>query len=111
MSHLGSMSFCDDLEDLGYTVGAAVLPAVSVGADHIRNRLYFVGDANQYGKSNCEIHAKAQRMPGDRRQSVRMGPPDGIPRRMAIRGFGNAIVPQVAAEFIGAYLDISDDNL
>jgi hypothetical protein len=31
---------------------------------------------------------------------------DGLPRPVvAVRAFGNAIVPQVAAEFIGAYLD------
>ena len=27
---------CNDLEDVGYDIGAAVLPAVSVGQDHIR---------------------------------------------------------------------------
>lgn len=33
------------LEGQGYAVGAAVLPACSVGAPHRRNRLWFVGDA------------------------------------------------------------------
>ena len=32
---------------------------------------------------------------------------DGLPSRVgAMRAYGNAIVPQVAAEFIGAYLDV-----
>jgi DNA (cytosine-5)-methyltransferase 1 len=34
---------------------------------------------------------------------------DGIPGRVAmLKGFGNAIVPQVAAEFIKAYMDIKE---
>jgi len=33
---------CDDLEGIGYAVGAAVLPACGVGAPHIRQRLYWV---------------------------------------------------------------------
>jgi DNA (cytosine-5)-methyltransferase 1 len=35
-----------DLEEEGYSVGAAVLPACSVGAPHIRQRLWFVGHTN-----------------------------------------------------------------
>ena len=35
-----------DLESAGYAVGAAVLGAHSVGAPHIRQRLYFVADAD-----------------------------------------------------------------
>lgn len=37
---------CDDLEGEGYTTGAAVLAASSVGAPHIRQRLYWCGLAN-----------------------------------------------------------------
>jgi len=35
---------CDDLEREGYAVGAVGLPAASVGAPHIRQRLWFVAD-------------------------------------------------------------------
>jgi len=37
----------DDLEGEGYALGAAVLPAASVGAPHIRDRLWFVADSNR----------------------------------------------------------------
>jgi DNA (cytosine-5)-methyltransferase 1 len=52
-----------DLEEEGYAVGAAVLPSCSVGAPHIRQRLWFVADANDrrreqvgtvVGDSECE---------------------------------------------------------
>lgn len=40
-----------DLESVGYTVGAVVLPAASVGAPHIRHRIFFgakrVGNADE----------------------------------------------------------------
>ena len=38
---------CDDLEGEGYAVGAVGLPACSVGAPHIRQRLWFVADTQQ----------------------------------------------------------------
>ena len=38
-----------DLEDLGYAVGAADLPACSVGAPHIRSRLFWVAHAGRSG--------------------------------------------------------------
>jgi DNA (cytosine-5)-methyltransferase 1 len=37
---------CDDLEHEGYAVGPVVLPACSVGAPHIRSRLWFVAESN-----------------------------------------------------------------
>jgi DNA (cytosine-5)-methyltransferase 1 len=35
---------CDDLEGEGYAVGAVGLPAASVGAPHIRQRVWFIGE-------------------------------------------------------------------
>jgi DNA (cytosine-5)-methyltransferase 1 len=40
----------DDLEGEGYACGAAVLPACSVGAPHLRQRLWFVADS---GGAEC----------------------------------------------------------
>jgi DNA (cytosine-5)-methyltransferase 1 len=37
---------CDDLEREGYACGACGLPAASVGAPHIRQRLWFVAESN-----------------------------------------------------------------
>ena len=100
---------CDDLEALGYAVGAAVIPAVGVGADHIRHRLYFVGHAHGYGKSGRPIDAEARGVPRDSRFAGDVVRTDGLPDGVAYRGFGNAIVPQVAAEFVMASMEAIDE--
>jgi DNA (cytosine-5)-methyltransferase 1 len=40
---------CADMEAAGYTIGAADLCAASVGAPHIRQRLFWVANANEPG--------------------------------------------------------------
>lgn len=187
-----------DLASLGYAVGAADLAAASVGAPHIRQRLWWVADTQRKGSQgrlswgtyskredkhgyigrNSPISWVADAEHSKRRQEtttgnnnnrqdtgweekaggfipcravdIRMGisngtrceprikasettrywnpfitascrdgkqrriPPEpylfplahGLPGRVGLlRGIGNAIVPQIAAEFIGAYLD------
>ena len=47
-----------DLEALGYAVGAADLCAASVGAPHIRQRLYWVAYAESYRAGNDEQERK-----------------------------------------------------
>jgi hypothetical protein len=97
---------CDDLEAVGYTVGAAVLPACSVGHDHARARLFFAGHSDIHGKPGRSVDAEVARMPWS------SGEPDGVVRQngvssrmVALAGFGNAVVPRVAAQFVGAYMD------
>jgi DNA (cytosine-5)-methyltransferase 1 len=95
---------CDDLEELDYSVAASILPACSVGFDHARPRIYFVGYANSDSKSSQPFHAtEAQGLPWNSGNSDPLVYSHGVSNRMAeLRAFGNAIVPQVAAEFIRA---------
>ncbi len=94
---------CDDLGPLGYEVGAAVLPAVSVGKDHTRPRIYFVGHADRHSEPSLLINVEVERLRGDKSEPGSMVRENGLSARMAVfSAFGNAIVPQVAAEFIRA---------
>lgn len=146
-----------DLEAAGYAVGAADLCAAGVGAPHIRQRLYWVGDADRNGawRDRGAVHSQVEAVDGKQRADdagapsgdPRPGPlhghwrdaewlgsrggkwrpvepgtfplVDGLPRGlvrggdqrlapnssaegrvMRLRGYGNAIVPQVASAFI-----------
>lgn len=94
-----------DLERLEYAVGAAVLPALCVGQDHLRERFYFVGDTDRHGESGVRVDAEVARVPRYRSDAGSVGDSDGLSERMvALSGFGNAIVPQVAQVFIEAYM-------
>lgn len=114
---------CDDLGGEGYTVRAAVLPACSVGAPHRRYRLFWVATANHRGEriqrfvqgavsgqrafSWCENVRSVEdlRLRSDVPQPLIRSYSDGFPSGMeCVRAYGNAIVPQVAAEFIRAFM-------
>ena len=131
-----------DLEASGYAVGAVDLCAAGVGAPHIRQRLWFVGErladatgSGQQGpgwRGGAQGQRTAERgLQGDTRSAsptnghwrdadwlycrdgkwrpVEPGTfplAHGAPARVGrLRAYGNAIVPQVAAEVIGAYLE------
>ena len=116
-----------DLESEGYSCGSVVLGAHSVRSPHIRQRLYWVANSSsqrleghrqlgeqsiQKGRNGEERHAwtgntvycrdgKARRIPTE---PTFQPLAHGIPARVVrLRGYGNAIVPQVAAEFIQAF--------
>ena len=120
-----------DLETESYAIGAVDLCAAGVGAPHIRQRLWFVADADSNRRQVRRIGqdglAALPGQEGDQTQrSCRSSWADlewlpcldgkarpvesstfplahGIPGRVGrLRAYGNAIVPQAAVEFIRA---------
>ena len=123
------------LEILGYATGAEGLPASSVGAPHIRQRLWWVGwmgntdESGSQGRRDRSDANAGQQYPwaagefiacdDDKARPVEPGIfplADGLPQALdgggtiprigVIRGAGNAIVPKCAAGFIRAWLDV-----
>ena len=115
-----------DFEAEAYSCAAAVLRADAWGGAHQRKRLHWVADSGSEGRQG---HQPVERLPvtaaaafainGDplvRARSALDGDfsdllhCDGLSvqlERHALKGYGNAIVPQVAAEFIRSYQEIA----
>ena len=75
-----------DLEHLGYAVGAADLPAAGVGAPHIRQRLFWVADAELRGRDDPRLHDREY---AAARQPKRISPfDDRQPREGCAIAFG-----------------------
>ena len=116
---------CVDLESQGYEVQPILLPACAVGAPHRRDRIWFVASntnsIRQQARSQREVLEQSNRKTATRfrdvecgnkwqnfpTQSPICGGDDGLPtkldgitfskwRQESIKGYGNAIVPQVA---------------
>jgi len=110
-----------DLEAARYACGAVDLCAASVGAPHIRQRLFWVADANSAGWQDAARWTGQAGPPGRLliaaqapEAGLREWAPqpatgwvvDGLPYvPHAVRGYGNAVVPQVAAAFVSAYME------
>ena len=136
-SWLGSVR--TDLEELGYGVGAADLCASGVGAPHIRQRLYWgacrLADGDGAGleilgqqptrkkRQTAERNGPSSKSPWGGAEwlplsdgTLRPTQPGlfplahGVPGRVGrLRAYGNAIVPQVAAVFVKAFLTAKND--
>lgn len=109
---------CADLEGIGYACRAAVVPACAVNAKHRRDRLWLVAHAERDEQSRAKPHIGAPGRVGRIKQSVAWDREwesalrafraldDGIQRSVGgADAARNAIVPQVAAEVIAAYMD------
>lgn len=114
-----------DLEGVGYACGAVPFPACGVGAPHIRQRLYFVADADDAERRSKEPRRNQrnrtetrrqqshrdtwQRLHGENWRAVAAsfcGDANGFSARMdLLRGYGNAINVEQAQAFIEAYLE------
>jgi len=104
-----------DLERIGYSAKAAIIPAIAVGADHRRDRVWIMAYSTSERLEGGEIERQSQFRvaplvedpfrPVSISQALRKS--DGIPRRMdRIRGLGNAIVPAVAAEILRCMISV-----
>ncbi len=97
---------CTDLDAMDYDIGAAVLPAYSIKKDHARHRVYFVAHSDMRSEHDSSINAETSILSRGICDCGKLCRSDGLStnldRRRTNKGFGNAIVPQVAAEFIKA---------
>ncbi|HNR55807.1 MAG TPA: DNA cytosine methyltransferase [Flavobacteriales bacterium] len=121
-----------DLEAAGYSFGAADIPA-GVFSPHIRQRCWFVADSNKDTVRGYSVSIPAQEANIIRRLATQadgswdgdtgllLGA-DGVERQVCqscvpllvdgtaatlaqLGAYGNAIIPQVAAAFIGAFME------
>jgi len=113
-----------DLEGIGYAVGAADLCAASVSSPQVRQRIFWMAYArdSRFSRSIeqwdviCSVESEASAEHGyggisswlfDCTNPDSIGAVDGLWRPVGqVRAYGNAIVPQVAAEFIKASLEV-----
>lgn len=105
-----------DFEAADYAFGTVILPAISVGAPHQRDRFFFAAhpisadaarwDADrwrlQVPRKNARVESCADWNGGRAGYSELDDGLSGSLAKAIAGGFGNAIVPQVAAEFIRA---------
>jgi len=129
-----------DLEGEGYTIGAAIMGAHSVGAPHIRQRLWFVAHTKQQRDENqecgnlektaCCMSSQVEEWkrlrtdPWERCNYVACSDgllrgfepgafplATGLAQRVGrLRGYGNCIVAPQAQAFIESYLEVMSEG-
>lgn len=118
---MGLDSCLADLEVSGYAADAYLVPALAVGADHHRLRLFIVAHSESNGlerewtnsdapppqrMDHERLHARSWRAITDQPRLARVA--NGIPRRMdRLRAIGNAVVPQQVYPILKAIVGAS----
>lgn len=103
----------NDLETSGYACRAANIRALSVGSPQERRRLWFVSHAAGQRKRLPESEVRTGRNVAEHNSWWHSEPAvgrvaDGVSGTLDELGpLGNAIVPQVAAELIAAFIDVT----
>lgn len=119
-----------DLEELGYAFDAKIMRASCHGADHDRRRVFWfaansacqrqpkqrVDQQNTIDNQTCSFGEANRFVDAVRREALPFlcSSHDGVPEMVArkiLTGYGNAIVPQVAAVFIQAAMEAINESL
>ena len=122
-------TICRDIEQEGYTIQPIVIPACAVGAPHRRDRVFFIAHRSDAGTEGLQCEYRQRKTQFNGRDSEKAQPwwqvfptqppvcrrDDGLPfdverltisfpkwREGSIKGYGNAIVPQVMYEIFKA---------
>jgi DNA (cytosine-5)-methyltransferase 1 len=98
----------DDLEMQGYACRAVDIPALAVGLPHQRQRLYWAAVSDPDGIPPFRAAEPRQEPVPGAGQPAPAFVADGVPSavvRRCVKGFGNAIVPPLAAEVIRALME------
>jgi len=109
-----------DLERIGYTTQAFIIPACAVNAPHRRDRVWIVAhsslDRLEGQKSICEIRQASSTFRYSGKDWWAIEPElgrvaHGIPNRVdRLKCLGNAIVPQVAYQILKVIAEIEGNS-
>jgi DNA (cytosine-5)-methyltransferase 1 len=120
--HMVFQRVLSDLEGVGFEAGAISIPACSIGAYHIRQRIFFCAYSSSKGLSGwkrkqllektqkrqteilyCERIRQGDNLPEPRLCGKLNGIPNGVDR---LKGLGNAVVPQQIYPIYKAIVEI-----
>lgn len=124
-ANMGLETTISDLEGQGYEVGTFIIPAIAVGAEHRRDRVWIVAEnasSSRRPRLKPPPFMREKRQPlRSFMQNIRIRKPslarvyrgnNGIPNRVdRIRALGNAVVPQIPYIIGKAIMEIESNQI